>query len=75
MSATHMLPDDVVVAVAICSSALKIACRRCFRLRSHTQPIDRTGRALSAMTKIAKQIDPNVDMDLPDEPPDMHRSR
>ena len=33
------------------------------------------GRALHAMGKIAKKIDPGSDMDLPDKPPGMHWSR
>jgi hypothetical protein len=33
------------------------------------------GRALHAMGKIAKRIDPNSEMDLPDKPPGMHWSR
>jgi hypothetical protein len=53
----------------------RIACRRCFRLRYHSQSLDRFGRALHAMGKIAKQIDPNAEMDLPDKPPGMHWSR
>jgi hypothetical protein len=53
----------------------RIACRRCFRLRYHSQSLDRTGRALHAMGRIAKQIDPEAESDLPDKPPGMYWSR
>jgi hypothetical protein len=53
----------------------RIACRRCFWLRYHSQSLDRSGRALHAMGKIAKRIDANAEMDLPDKPPGMHWSR
>src|SRR5262245_49356659 len=51
----------------------KVACRRCFRLRYHSQTMDRIGRAQHAMRKIAKQLDPEVDVGL--RPPGMHWSR
>ena len=56
----------------------RIACRRCFRLRYHTQTMDRIHRAQHAMRKIAKQLDPDEDAglpDLPDRPPGMRWSR
>jgi hypothetical protein len=53
----------------------RVACRRCFRVRYQSQTLDRIGRALHAMGKIAKQIDPEAEMDLPDKPPGMHWSR
>ena len=54
----------------------RIACRRCFRLRYLSQSMDQADRALHAMTKIAKKIDPEApEMDLPDKPPGMHWSR
>ena len=46
-----------------------------FRVRYQSQTLDRIGRALHAMGKIAKQIDPEAEMDLPDKPPGMHWSR
>jgi hypothetical protein len=33
------------------------------------------GRALQAMCKIAEEIDPSAEMDLPEKPPGMHWSR
>ena len=56
----------------------KVACRRCFRLRYQSQALDRIGRAQHAMRKIAEQLDPEVDVglpDLPDRPPGMHWTR
>jgi hypothetical protein len=56
----------------------RVACRRCFRVRYHSQSLDQIGRAQHAMRKIAKQLDPEVDMDLPDSPDrplGMHWSR
>jgi hypothetical protein len=56
----------------------RVACRRCFRLRYHSQTMDRIHRAQHAMRKIAKQLDPEVDVglpDLPDRPPGMRWSR
>ena len=52
----------------------KVACRRCFRLRYHSQSMDLIGRAVHAMGKIARKIDPEEEMDLPDKPPGMHLS-
>src|SRR5262245_29321924 len=52
----------------------RIACRHCFRLRYHSQSLDRQDRCLHAMQKIAKRIDPETDgPDLPEKPPGMHR--
>jgi hypothetical protein len=45
-----------------------------FRVRYQSQTLDRIGRALHAMGKVAKQIDPE-EMDLPEKPPGMHWSR
>ena len=56
----------------------RVACRSCFRLRYHSQTMDRIHRAQHAMRKIAKQLDPEADADLPDlpdRPRGMHRSR
>jgi hypothetical protein len=56
----------------------RIACRRCFRLRYQSQTMDRIHRAQHAMRKIAKQLNPEVDVglpDLPDRPPGMRWSR
>jgi hypothetical protein len=53
----------------------RIACRRSFRLRYLSQSMDQTDRALHAMGKIARKIDPDAEMDLPDKPPGMHWSR
>ena len=48
----------------------RVGCRRCFRLRYHSQSLDRGQRSLHAMGKIAKRIDPEADgNDLPDKPP------
>ena len=38
-------------------------------MTTHATPLDQVGRAQHAMWKIAKQIDPEADMDLPDRPP------
>src|SRR5262245_60701259 len=46
----------------------RVACRRCFRLRYHSQTMDRIRRAQHAMRKIAKQLDPEADLCLPDLP-------
>jgi hypothetical protein len=56
----------------------RVACRSCFGLRYHSQTMDRIHRAQHAMRKIAKQLDPEVDVglpDLPDRPPGMRWSR
>ena len=53
----------------------KVACRRCFRLRYRSQSLDQMDRALHAMGKIARAIEPEAEMDLPDKPPGMHWSR
>jgi hypothetical protein len=54
----------------------KVACRRCFRLRYLSQSMDQTDRALHAMGKIARKIDPEAaETDFPDKPPRMHWSR
>jgi len=53
----------------------RVACRCCFRLRYQSQSLDQMDRALHAMGKIARQIDPQAGMDLPDKPPGMHWSR
>jgi hypothetical protein len=50
----------------------KIACRRCFRLRYQSQSLDQMDRELHAMGKIARQIDPQAGMDLPDKAAGMH---
>jgi hypothetical protein len=53
----------------------RVAGRGCFRVGYQSQTLDRIGRALHAMGKIAKQIDPNAAMDLPDKPAGMQWSR
>ena len=50
----------------------RVACRRCFRLPSQPQSLDQMDRALHAMGKIARQIDPHAAMDFPGKPPGMH---
>ena len=54
----------------------RVACRRCFRLRHHSQTLDQGGRALHAMGKIARRVDPETEgIELPDKPPGMHWGR
>jgi hypothetical protein len=54
----------------------RVACRRCFRLRYKSQSLDQMDRALHAMGKIARTIDPEAaETDFPAKPPRMHWSR
>src|SRR6476620_2061526 len=53
----------------------RIACRRCHRLRYGSQAKTRSDRAIRAMSKIAKRLDPEAaSNDLPERPKGMHRS-
>ena len=49
---------------------------RCLRLRYYSQSQDRSGRALHAMSRIARRLEPEGEgIDLPPRPPGMHQSR
>jgi len=53
----------------------RVACRRCFRLRYQSQSLDQMDRAPHVMGKIARQIDPQAGMDLPDSLYSLRQSR